>query len=589
MSKEGDFQVLNMKYKIKKIKKKQRKDQISTREQVNNIGKIETFEILNNNPKTTEGMSTISNNALADNHYEGIGDEDWEGGDDVNSEDGAALTLQEMIIEFLNKLYKRVITFNCFLSLTLVNNLKNKDDDTKIPNETLTWSFVKHNVDIDDRNNPFTKKTYNFDDNTVNDVNAVYNYICLLECMVFSYMIVYIWFGIIFYNYAHDQHNMTIFDEITREKFSASLNPFVMILFFCFEYSIYILDCFRWVLYKFIPSNTIFVGKAFCFIALFILIFFINYDFLFNLKNIIIDLLNVNYENLIIIMLMILVFGKYISSFFITQSSGDEDVDKVGAMMGVAMDFMQRTTPGMIMRAIYELIHLIVIYLFSIPFGIILCVLFFLWVSTVTTIKSVFFGSMRDNIIEFLRSDLQTAIILNTDDVSDYGIFSEIFNAISNFFTYLSMTIFNYLPFLILIAYTSYVIANGLSNINNFNVSYMLQVSNIGLLVLTIVLFLLYLFILTKDGSITIYELFILPPIEIYKSMTNIAYIGILLVTAICMISVLIYTLVTFYKEQSKTGVKNTVNFLKSGSKEKYNKTQDYVNKRIKKFKDMFK
>ena len=48
LSEEDNFQVLNMKYKLKKIKKRKQKEQkVSTRGKVNNISNIETFEILN--------------------------------------------------------------------------------------------------------------------------------------------------------------------------------------------------------------------------------------------------------------------------------------------------------------------------------------------------------------------------------------------------------------------------------------------------------------------------------------------------------------------------------------------------------------
>ena len=65
-----------------------------------------------------------------------------------------------------------------------------------------------------------------------------------------------------------------------------------------------------------------------------------------------------------------------------------------------------------------------------------------------------------------------------------------------NIFTYMLMIIFNYLPFILLIIYTCYCLGNGFSNIINFNVSQMLQIFNMSLLILTVILFVLFITVL---------------------------------------------------------------------------------------------
>ena len=604
LSEEDNFQVLNMKYKLKKIKKRKQKEQkVSTRGKVNNISNIETFEILNNlsvkkePDKIIEGYSTVSNNSMADNKYEDICDakdpncEDWTGGDDVNSETDEGETIQQKIIDFINKLYATVIGFNCLLSMTIVNNYKDKKDNTKLPKDRISWGFVKDNINVADIDNPIQAITYNFDEDTLNDSNSMYHYICLFEVTIITYIILFVWYHQIFYMFAQDQHSTSIFDYITRSKFRNSLNPIIKLIFFFMEYAIVLLDNFRWVLYDFIPNYTSIFGKALCFVGLFVFLFFINYKMLFSIKQNLISILEIDEKNLLIILLYIIVFGTYIRSYSPYDNDDDSDEGKIAKMMNQAMNYMSGNIAVQIIMFIVEVFRIICIAFFAVPFGIILCVLYFLWISIVTNIYSMFSSDVRNDIINFIRADLDSAIIMDTSPAKQ-GTFTQIWNGIMNLFTYFLMFIFNYLLFIILIIYTSYVLGKGFMNITNFKLSNMLQVLSMCLLILTVVLFVLFLTILQNNGYTTMYEMFILPPIEYFKSMTTVSFNTIAIFFILVMFTAFIYAISTVLREKAKAGVKaglnNAGNAMKSGLTANYLKAQSYVNRKINKVKQQF-
>jgi hypothetical protein len=126
---DNNFQVINMNYKLKKIKNKKKNK--------NNYKNIETFE-------TLENINNISKNETQNQNIEGFKDSDYDGIDNVkdNKKKGGASPIDKLT-ELINKIYNSVVNTNHVIAkkiaMLLSKNKATEKDVIKI-RQYIAWS-----------------------------------------------------------------------------------------------------------------------------------------------------------------------------------------------------------------------------------------------------------------------------------------------------------------------------------------------------------------------------------------------------------------------------------------------------------------
>jgi len=184
--KDDEFQVLNMKHKMKSIKKKHK---------ANNIGKIEEFTILSNvRPEPEKVVEGFDNPP-------GITDDDWEGQDDVASQKGVLGNFGTRFANIVTDIYKLVIFANCYVSFSLANFCADGSIQVK---QKIDWNFMQEVVVLDtylDDSVPFHGENLGVNQQIIDDANQVYQYLCFVESLIFAYLFSFGWFYVMFFNY----------------------------------------------------------------------------------------------------------------------------------------------------------------------------------------------------------------------------------------------------------------------------------------------------------------------------------------------------------------------------------------------------
>lgn len=539
---EQNFQTMNMIYKIKKIKK---------RKKIDNIQNIELFKTLDNVIENEEDKDSKQKTDNIKEPFRDLNDDDWEGLDDVKSDIfKASVGFLDNIVDFLNYLYVSIITANCYSAFIFVNSSKNNDDPDKVPNSDITWDYITSIIMIDkdnsllheiDNNNPINGGNKGLSDDTIKDSNKVFNYLCLFEAAIATYIFSYMWFYIIFYSYVNKIDNVTFFDNLTHDNLANNSNIFVSIIFFFFEYAIIIFDTFRWFLLENLPvlCNNLQFNNVACFLLLFAMIFIVNYKYLAYIKNFLIDLLNINYKNIVIILLLIYVFGKYILTFSPNKKQDSDKPDlpqNLQLLTDSAGKFFEMASKGYygifiaIINVLKEILRVISIFTLGLPFGVILCVLYFLWVSIFVNFSYIFNVEIRERIINFIRQDL-----IDVNKMGDCSmtttIWEKIMDSVKNIFLYLSLFIFNYLPFIIIMVFSIYVLIDHILNIKGLGVINNIQ-KNITLLILIVCMQLYtvvkqYIQTATDEkDNINYFYIFILPSFNLLLNYLNSSYMS---------------------------------------------------------------
>jgi len=462
-----------------------------------------------------------------------------------------------------------------------VNSSKKDDDPTKVKKEDITWEYITSivmiNQDSDilhtiDNNNPITGGDKNLNDNTISDSNKVFQYICIFEVFIASYIFSYIWFYVTFYSFSNNIQNVTFFDHITHDNFSSSENPFGQALFFVIEYSLIILDVFRWAIIEQLPQTCKYLqlNNIFCFLLLFMIIFFVNYKCITFVKNLLIDLLKFNYKNIFVILIMIYVAGKYLMSYSITPNKSEKDFDVTEPMLeylNLATKYTEMARMGpfavfyMMLLAFKEIIRIMTIFFVGIPFGLFLSVIYFLWISIGLNVYSVFDTNIRKHIIQFLRDGLADIENPTTCKI-ERTFWEQVWDGVRNIFLYSSLTIFNFLPFLLLIMFLFYVIIDHVLNIKENNVATIIQISSALLLfVLCIQMFITVLnygySIETDDIMVKIYGICVLPPFQLLFDYLNGSYITMIIIFMIIILLSVSVSISSIFFSENK--VKDTI------------------------------
>ena len=609
---EDNFQTLNIKYKIKKIKNKKR-----------NIQNIEPFETLSN---VGPILDTNHNNNVAKNldnpnlsYKEGfkegmqkIEDNDYEGLDDVLSQAGNEENIiAEKLTDFINQIYISLITFNCLIAFSIANSTRKGRPDSgacggdvptiveytdpktgKIKKKAaIDMNYITSIIEIDYgtvkygqvvNTDPITGGNENLDPGLIRDANAVYRYVCLFEAVIATFLFTFVWFHIIFYSYSNNIKNDTFFNIFNREELRKNNNIIVKILFFIFEFGIAVFEDIRWFCEKKFPENALIINRPFCFLLLFLIILNINHKYISYLKDLLIDILHVNYKNFFVIILYLIVIYELISIWVIgnienaKKANSENPLDQASFLMTAAVQIMPFyvnpfiAVPNAIYKCVKELFRIIIALVFSVPMGALLCILYFLYLSLIFPIFNlVFKNDFVENIYNYIRSDGAFSDKDPCNIPTTY--WGKIFDNIINFFSYLCIAIFNVLPYLVLIIFSAYYIQiHLLDGLDCPGTSKFLQGINFLILALGI-LGLIYHFreILKSSGEgFTVFSIIVTPPMALtlglMKNLIKILPI-IFLITVFIFIILSIKTIFKVIKEKSyeaKNKVEKKTNYV---------------------------
>jgi len=484
---EDNFQTLNIKYKIKKIKNKKR-----------NIQNIEPFETLSNVVSRDNNKKEDIKEGFKEGFKEGqqnITDNDYEGLDDVISQaDNEESIIAHALTDIINRIYIGLITFNCLIAFSIANSTRKSADcggdvpyiveytDPKTGKTKkkvlIDADYITSIIEIDYgtikygqvvNTEPITGGNENLDNGLISDANAVYRYVCLIEAVIATFLFTFVWFYIIFYSYSNGIKNDTFFNIFNREELRKSENVFVKILFFCLEFGIATFEDIRWAVEKKFPEYALNMNRPFCFLLLFLIILDINHKYLSYLKDLLIDIINVNYKNFFVVILYLIVIYELLGAWIIgslkdaKKANSENPLDQASLLMGAAVKIMPlylnpfSAIPIAIYKCIKELFRIIIALVFSVPVGALLCVSYFLYLSLIFPLKNIVFKKdFVENIYNYIRSD---GAFSNKDPCNIPTTWIEKFSEnMQNFFSYLCITIFNVIPYLVPIIFAAYFI-----------------------------------------------------------------------------------------------------------------------------------
>lgn len=543
---ENNFQTMDIIYKMKKIKKSKKKN-------LRNLQNIEPLEILENVIKTPN--ETIENKNIKegfDNNYKyGLPDDNFEGGDDVNSVEDGVNMFSKGISDIINEIYTYIILINCNIAFSMTNSIG--DYKSKARNDEITINYIKEitHIDLNGNNDePLNGGDKYLDPSLIKDSNVIYQYICLFEALIFAYLFTITWYYNIFYNYYVNKPYSNIFDYLSRDSIKENTGNFSKIILFFFGYAFIILEDIRWFFEKFVPRIGIKTfNKPFLYLLLFVLIFNFNHKFLSQFKNVLINIINSNNVSILMFVIVCIIFYEYVSSFYSVNSVDD----KIKSYLEIiSVNYLM-----LFLNFIKEIIRLIIIMLFAIPVGIILCILYFFYVCVTGFFESF---NQLENIIRFVRIDIED--LINPDPCNVPKTF---WDYIKNAFLYLSAGTYNNLIFLIIFVYCIYVLTNNM-NLNGTLTMY-LQCTHIPFLICSILGFLILLGkYKVNDPNVTFAQLLLTPDIIKFKDYVSFSVKSIF-VSIIPLVIFLLYFLVLLIidKVKSKTeSVKDNINRINS-------------------------
>jgi hypothetical protein len=304
------FQVINMNYKLKRIKNKKQREKNNYK----NIQPLKTLDnTLNPEPSGLEPFNTIN---MKKDVVEGFKDSDYDGLDNVNDlrDKAAASDPREKLIELINKLYDGANKINRIIASRIVRAITNNNpSDLQLSNDLNSKlqiavdqhggakavnSLTKGNQDAF-----WNKVAQTFNANTgsglngtkcsgqwaiLNNTDVIRHNMVWTEAALLSCFVSYNLFFIMFYK---DVENIKLFEITTDGAKEAALSmPFLYFLLFFFEYSIFFPEMLNKLLTSVVPNITKNLFNAtLIFAVLFIsLIFFFKYlgvkfkDFLIN-------------------------------------------------------------------------------------------------------------------------------------------------------------------------------------------------------------------------------------------------------------------------------------------------------------------
>lgn len=340
---EVDFQSAYMNNKIKKIKKKKEKQ---------NISGIPEFDILTNTnvpekePSKDTPAESKHNTSIPflSMHYwkqllfgktvEDFTSDEYEGGDNIDEPDSKNLNIRKKIVRAINKVYNTVNKFNDTIARKTLNGLSKNtatDEDVKI------WR----------------------------------NQIALIESAIVSIWMVYNWYFLMFYAKPNDIKVM----EFSRAKLSewSNHNDFIKIVLYLFEFAIWFPEKLDHFLMQTFPSITSWFLNGTCqFLFIYIICVILTKNFAVAFKNFFIDLLTDATSNFLINIMFAIVFVMFFVSMFTINFVGEVSHD-TKEMMSYISAFMNPI--GSFFKWFLRFLITIIV---SVPMGAVICGLYFI-------------------------------------------------------------------------------------------------------------------------------------------------------------------------------------------------------------------
>jgi hypothetical protein len=98
---ENNFQIKSMVYKMKKIKKSKKKDPLN----IQNIQPLEVLENFQSNQDIENENTKNQKEGFDNNNGYGLPDDNFDGGDEVNSQNGDVSIVTKSLTDFINQFY----------------------------------------------------------------------------------------------------------------------------------------------------------------------------------------------------------------------------------------------------------------------------------------------------------------------------------------------------------------------------------------------------------------------------------------------------------------------------------------------------
>jgi hypothetical protein len=219
-------------------------------------------------------------------------------------------------------------------------------------------------------------------------------------------------------------------------------------------------------------------------------------------------MLDGNYMNGFIVILYFIVIGEYIKSYDLSSkfkglASKDpleKELTKASLLSEAFTTYLTTNLVTMFFSFIKEIMRLLLIFVFAVPTGSLLCVVYFLWISIVTNFSTLVWGNSKNfkNLVDFIRSD--TSGDSSNDPCNIPTTFWEKFiYGVKNGFLYLSTFSFNYFIYIIIISYCIYVLVSGLGKFNGNLMQQLIESFHIIILIITFLLLSSQIFKLYKN------------------------------------------------------------------------------------------
>uniref|UniRef100_A0A6C0LC93 Uncharacterized protein n=1 Tax=viral metagenome TaxID=1070528 RepID=A0A6C0LC93_9ZZZZ len=341
--KNGNFQTMNMIYKIKNVKKKRKQPEnmknIPFPEVLNNVEPFDSLKETKSEslPPIKEGFdakgaSSFFNNAIgkpsagalttaAANIKKKIerfkfDKDEWEGYDNVSDipADMGGKDPRQLLIDFINYVYNSTIAYNKLLAGYIADKVSNTKATNEINKEAKKEiSVLKKSFGADSTIEADTKGDLNA------DKEKFYIYICIIEALTFSCFVVNNWFFLIYYNNFELNDDFIEGGRVKLTDFSVDMfkglpdsvltnrvikNGFL----YFFEYALFFPVTFQWFLLKVVPKTTVkWFNHMLLYIILFFVTFCVSYYMIGGLKDFLIDCINGNMKNIFVSMMLVAV------------------------------------------------------------------------------------------------------------------------------------------------------------------------------------------------------------------------------------------------------------------------------------------
>jgi len=408
---DDNFQIMNMKYKIKNSKnsKKENYKNIEELENIYDNPIIEGLKSKNTKKKTkktdkNEKPQSESKSRDFDPNFLGLPDKDFDGVDspDKGNKDDPRVA----VINILKKIYKWINKINYTIAFYISKTLSVSDS-----NENDFAELARKGAN---------SRKLNQKNDSKNDILVIQKYVGLFESILVAFFATYNWFYIMFYYYTTEDNetNKQTGEDMTGKRVEVPeissyyiqerihqradfLSIFYAFVNFFFIFALAFVEYLQSFMMKIIPDNlkSIFNYKG-CFVGVFVLFILFFFNFNVFIYNFLIAVLRGDTKDVIVslmyfFLLVIYFFGNYNMGFLPKTLSYT-----VNSFMG----FILSPITGFITA----FLRFIIVMLISVPLGALACMLYLLINSLFGIIINVNFFKYFETfyrINEFIRNN----------------------------------------------------------------------------------------------------------------------------------------------------------------------------------------